>query len=63
MTGIERRIKELEKRTDTSEPIAINIRKTVIGMDGKVARVEEEAVTIGGAGGNREFGLQIYRLQ
>lgn len=48
MTGIERRIKELEKRTATSEPITINIRKTIIGMDGEVARVEE-AVTIWGA--------------
>lgn len=50
MKQITRRVKELEKRTGKREPITINIRKTVIGMDGAVEREKSRAIHLGAEG-------------
>ena len=50
MNGIERRIKELEKRSGTDEPIKIHIHKTIIGHDGEVASESEKVVQLNGRG-------------
>lgn len=44
MKSIERRLSALEKETQDSETVIINVNKTIIGDDAEVERVEKKTI-------------------